>query len=334
MKIIDQPLSLEKKEELVLREYDFFPQKLENKGSVKKVVCDHGSYALKRVTVEDEQMKNLVECVRHLLDHQYPHILPLHLNKYGDSYVNMQDERYYVTPWIENIIEHKYLEDWETDILKALGEMHAITLDYKPRSLQIPLTTNVLLKRWQNRLVEMKEYKQFAENREIMSPLEIAFIAHYNYLQEHGLRAIRYLKEWAKKTEGHDQRTVLCHGHVHRKHVLQNEEQFYFVHMEHVNIDSPARDLALFFRRHVDRITENEGIATRWLAAYEKKFPLERIEKLLFSIYLLFPEGAFKEIEIYYKGSRDWPPLKQVRYFERQINIIHLLRRFVKEMLD
>jgi hypothetical protein len=174
-----------------------------------------------------------------------------------------------------------------------MGKLHQSTMEYGAQYASKPtLSSPVLLQRWHARLIQMNEYKKFAQDRDIMSPIEATYVLH-------------------------------------------DSAQLYLIDFDQMTIDSPARDLALFYRRHLEKALEgNEEIAFEWLEAYEKEFPLGRGEKILFAIYLLFPERVFKEIETYYQGIRDWHPLKQVRYFERQMKVTHLIRHFVKEMLD
>jgi spore coat protein YsxE len=337
MKLLDQPLSQKEREELVYKEYDFYPQQVENRDNVRKIVCDRGTFAMKKAAVGQEQLQFIEKSFSHLDEHQFKHFLPYYPNKFGDSHVTFQNESYYVTPWVEDAVEEKYRDDWERQIIQCMGQLHQATLSFAEQHLAKPsLSSPVLLQRWHSRLIQMNEYKKFAEDREIMSPIEMTYVANFDYLHELGLRAIRYLKEWREKENKTDKaRMVLCHGHIHRKNVLHDREQFYFIDFDHANIDSPARDLALFFRRHLEKALEgDEETALKWLETYEKEFPLERGDKILLAIYLLFPERVFKEIEIYYQGARDWHPLKQVRYFERQMKVTHLIRRFVKEMLD
>jgi spore coat protein YsxE len=338
MKLLDQPLSQREKEELIYKEYDFYPRKVEQMGKVRKIVCDRGTFSLKKAAVGQEQLQFLEQCMIYLNKQQFKHYLPFYPNKFGDSYVLYGNEGYYVTPWIEDIVEEKYRGDWEHQMMQCMGELHQLTLGYSDNYVakKTALSLPVLLQRWHSRLIQMNEYKKFAQNRDIMSPIEATYVANFDYLHELGLRAIRYLKEWKdKENTDKNTRMVLCHGHIHRKNVLHDSGQFYLIDFDQMTIDSPARDLALFYRRHLEKALEgNEDIAFEWLEAYEKEFPLERGEKILLAIYLLFPERVFKEIETYYQGIRDWHPLKQVRYFERQMKVTHLIRHFVKEMLE
>lgn len=336
MKLVEEQLSRQGKEELIYKEYDFYPQAIENMGRVSKIKCDRGVFALKKTSVGQEQLLFLEKAFHHLKRNGFNQYVPFYPNKFGDSYLAFQNECYYVTPWIEDIMEEKYCDDWEMKMIQCIARLHRATINFEESYEKQPsLSSRNLLQRWHKRLGQMIQYKKFAQDREMMSPIEVAFVSHFEYLHELSLRAIRYLKEWEERTvQKEGMRTVLCHGHIHRKNVLQNKDEFYLIDFDHAIMGSPARDLALFYRRHVEKAMEWEDeTALEWLKAYEEEFPLEREEKILLAIYLLFPERIFKEIELYYQGVRDWHPLKQVRYFEKQMKATYLIRRFVKEML-
>jgi spore coat protein YsxE len=336
MKLVEERLSRQEKEELIYKEYDFYPQSIENFGSVSKITCDRGIFALKKTSVGQGQLLFLEKTFHYLERNRFNHYVPFYPNKFWDSYLAFQNECYYVTPWIEDIMEEKYCDNWELKMMQCIGRLHRATSNFEESNAKQPsLSSRTLLQRWHKRLVHMIEYKKFAQDREMMSPIEVAFVSHFEYLHELGLRAIRYLREWIERAAHQEEmRTVLCHGHVHRKNVLQNKDEIYLIDFDQAVMGSPARDLALFYRRHIEKAMDWEDeTALEWLKVYEEEFPLEREDKILLAIYLLFPEKAFKEIELYYQGARDWNALKQVRYFERQMKATYLIRKFVKEML-
>ncbi|WP_202080238.1 phosphotransferase [Caldalkalibacillus salinus] len=332
MKLLEKEWTSQEIEASVLREYDFIPQQIENVGRIKKVTCSRGEFALKKSQASPDQLKYIDEQIQNLEALRYDNILSWCHTKYGERYVHIDNEAYYVTPWVEDHIEEKYKDNWEQDILNSLGTLHKLTTSTNGERESI--FHEALLKRWRTRLLQMVEYKNFAEDRSVLSPVETAYITHFDYLQELALRAIRYLQEWDDKNrENRTLPTVLCHGHVHRKHVLQTNRGSVIISFDHAQIDTPAREIAAFFRRHADKVFEREGLATLWLEAYEKQYPLDTESKALLAIYLLFPERVFKEIDNYYQAVREWPIEKQARYVQKQMQHTMHMRSFVRDIM-
>lgn len=330
-------LSPQEELDFVLREYDLYPNQIENLGKVQRLYTQRGGFALKRASFTPDQAELVFSFQKKLQEREYPHFLAPLQNKYGDSFVPIQQEYYYLLPWVEDKVEMKYSNDWEKKTLIALAKLHQITSDFAQHyGLQQSLSSKQLLSRWNARLLQMHEFKNFALDREMMSPIETVFVQHFEYLIELSSRAIKYLKEWEKRGQHENQapQLVLCHGHVHRNHVIhpQNKESC-LINFDYAKIDSPARDLALFYRRHLNKAFDIEGTALEWLEIYEAHFPLGKMDKMLLAIYLLFPERVFKEIENYYQAVRNWHPLKQARFLEKQIKYTYAIRRFVKKIL-
>ena len=91
-------------------------------------------------------------------------------------------------------------------------------------------------------------------------------------------------------------RYVMCSAMVwDASSVLHTKEGSYLLHFDRANMDSPARDLALYISRKVD-LSGDQGLkgCLEYLASYEEVFPLTQSEKLLLAIFLLFPELCLK----------------------------------------
>lgn len=338
MLILDHKLSHREIEYMLLQEYDFQPYKIEPIGNVKKISCAQGTFAFKRSTASLEQLEQLQEWHKYLKEKDFKHLLPFYPNKFGDSFIRIGDFTYYVTPWIKEQTEHKYKNRWEIEMLAALGGLHQLTYDAKlfvERDKAGYLSLQRILERWRLRLQQLQDMQSLARSRTLMSTIEGSFLNHYKYLESLAEKAIVYLEKWQSCFDESEQRLVLSLGNLHRQHVLHDQQSYYFINLDYARLDFPARDLALFYRRHLDKTLEwNEEEGLAWLQNYEASFPLRREEKLLLSIFLLFPESAIKEMDMYYQGKRDWHPTKHTRFFERKVRLTYVLRKMIRTILD
>ena len=323
-------------EQMVYQEYDFYPTHIEQHGKVRKIECTRGIYALKQTAVNASQM-TLLNCLfRYLRQQHYTSFLALEPSKYGDPFIDLEGSCYYVNRWVYDRTEEKYREDWPQRVLRQLGHLHRLTLAYEEPAPVSPLTPEIIGRRWKNRLEKMQAYRQLALGKPFMSPFEIAYVSHFEYLKELARQAMRYLQAWEEKlNKKQEQRAVICHGNVHRQHVLHEDDRLYFIHFDHAVLDSPVRELALFYRRHLEP-TAHWDVETgfKWLEDYEEQFVLHGEEKLLLGIYLLFPERVFKEVEKYYEAKHHAHPFALARQFEQQIELTRIIRRFVREIIQ
>lgn len=334
MKVMEQKDSIFNHEELLLREYDFFPRHLQRFGKICKVTCDLGVYALKRSSANEKHLNMIDSIIKNLLREGYEHVLPFCPNKFGDPYVVIDDQCFYVLPWVEDRVAEKYLDKWEGQMLEALGKLHRMTAHKVDGVYQPIVTEQLLLDRWNQRSVQLEEYRQFALARSRRSPFEATFISHIEQIQAMVQRAISFLKDWQKRSGSEVKRVVLTHGQFYRQHVLHEQDAFFLINFDYARYDTPAIDLAKFFRKYLERAMDGNKAGHQWLERYEAHFPLSPQEKSLFAIMLIFPERVFREVEIFYRGIRSWSPLKHARFLERQIKLLRRCRAFVIEWLD
>lgn len=336
MIVINSPIKQQQIEGILLKEYEISPRRIEAYGKVKKVESNRGTFAFKRTNISGAKITNLQLYFDFFQNESFQHTIPYTPNKFGDLFLTDDSCTYYVTPWIEDDVNAKYSNDWESEVLSTLGRMHKLSVIHRPLHQVSHRMIKGQLKRWKHRQNKLNEYIDFAHSRPLLSPFESSVLNHYERISHMMSKAMTYLEEWmAKWGEETEGRFVLCHGHLSRSHVLKEQDTLTFINFDYSVIDFPVRDLVIFFRRHLHLSTDwSLQLVTQWLEAYEQQMPLSRAEKLLFAIYLLFPEHLMREIELYYsKDSKHIHPIVSYRQFEKKIELTQTLRQFVKHML-
>lgn len=335
MMLLKEKVEAKQVEEWVLKEYDFYPEKMEERDNHKVIYCQRGAFILKATKAPKRYVHWLADMLAELKRKGFASVLPFYPNKYGDRYVSIAGRNYYVLPLVEQEVEEKDKGSWKLATLRLLAELHQRTVSSSTRPCPLnPLSLSRLEKRWRKRLEQLANYKELAVNKGFLSPFEQVFVGRFNYLYRLGERAIRYLQEWQERHGKGKLRYVFCHGHVGASSVLHTKEGSYLLHFDRANMDSPARDLALYFRKQVD-LSGDEGLkrCLQYLASYEEVFPLTQSEKLLLAIFLLFPEQVFKAIEEYYAQVKDWSEEKQAAYLKKQMKGTLTAQKLLKRML-
>ncbi|GGK15903.1 hypothetical protein GCM10010965_06150 [Caldalkalibacillus thermarum] len=321
--------------ELVLNEYDLYPHKTTRVGRVFKLACPQGTFALKETAASVQQLRFLARWFEQFNQKDQFPLIPFYPNKFGDPFVCYLDRLYYVTPWLNDDFEAKYRMDWEPSVLTALGRLHRFTLT-RTSLVQKPLEALTQMKmRWQKLLSRMEQYRRKAEQKPLCSPLEGSFLLHFDSLHQRAVRSIVHLEAWLERGKGeYCWPLVLCHGRLTRPHVVFKHGKCYLINFDHSKMAHPVLDLVPFFRRHFAHpLSGRAKDGLTWLAAYENQFPLNRFDKGLLAILLLFPEGPFTEIDMYYQKKKDLPPLKCLHRFEKELERLRHLRRLAKALL-
>ncbi|MBO8172530.1 MAG: phosphotransferase [Bacillaceae bacterium] len=324
-------------EEYVLREYDLVPRTiipLPGK-NVWKVVTPFGHFLLKKSHASSEQLQFVAEHLQVLARKGFSAALPFVPTKYGEAFVSSESGLYYLVPWVEGPLSRDWQEneslDWHEKVLEKMAQMHYLTLRFWSRNHKFHqwnrVTGQKLIRRWEKRLDMVKKYNEEVKKSAYPSPFETAFKANASSIVEMGKTAIAQLREWLDRKKQF--RHVFCHGRLHRENILFNQRgQVVFIDFDHANLDTPVRDLALFFRRHMNRFDWHFEVGDDWMEIYQTIFPLTEQERRLMSVYLLYPERIMKLIQQYQNRDRDSSEIFFVRQFEKQVNQCLLIRQF------
>lgn len=94
---------------------------------------------------------------------------------------------------MEDKVEEKYLPQWEKILIEAMGQLHKKSLGVETNgNSAFSLTPPLLLRRWKQRVDDMEDLRNFAKSRDIMSPLEMTYVKHFEWLKEMATRAIGF----------------------------------------------------------------------------------------------------------------------------------------------
>ncbi|MGO4888593.1 spore coat protein YsxE [Anaerobacillus sp. MEB173] len=317
----------------ILFQYDLYPDRIEQHGKVKKIVTGYGNFALKKTNFTEEQAEWFIHVMRRLERLGYENVIPIIPTKYGDYIVTNNQQSYYLMPWLEEF-DHNRISKEEV-ILQQMAKLHGLTekeQKYSPETLEN--SYNALIQRWERRRLEMERFAQFAETKTYMSPFELTFLTHFGRLIKMAEDSVYYLKSWYEACQENGKyRSVLCHGRLSRHHTLFDRYgNGYLFNFERAILDTPARDLAVFYRKSLQYTPWDEDEGIRWMNIYQSQFPLVAEEKQLFISYLSYPEPVFRVIDDYQERKNYLTELQYVQRLEKRLLNMARIRRFIEKL--
>lgn len=319
----------------ILFQYDLYPEKIEQIGKVRKIVSQRGTFALKESAMTKEQTNWFCHVMNRLQKLHYKQVVPIVPTKYGDLTISQGNKTYYLQPWFEE--DPNFPEDKKEKILfKQLGKLHGLTVKHQQFSKEtIETSAQELTTRWEKRRLEMEYFAEEAEQKTYMSPFELTFLTHYSRLDMMANQATKYLKEWQDQClEKQSFRAVLCHGKLDRTHIFFHPNGFgYLYNFEKAVLDTPARDLAISFRKSFQYTLWNKEQGNEWLQTYEQFLILEEEEKKLFASYLIYPELIFHCLDLYKKRDGSISELQYVQLLEKRIITMTRVNHFIHQTL-
>lgn len=319
----------------ILFQYDLYPDKIEQFKKVKKIESAKGTFALKESTMTEEQAAWFAHVMRRLDKLNYRQIVPIIPTKYGDLTVTHNNKTYYLQPWFSE--EAQIPEEKKESILfRQLGKLHSLTVKHQEFSKEtIENSYQDLLKRWEKRRLEMEHFVEEAERKTYMSPFELTFLTHFARVDMMAKSASNHLKEWYDQClEKESFRACLCHGKLDRSHIYYHPNGYgYLFNFEKAVLDTPARDLAISFRKSFQHTLWNEDQGSEWLNTYEKYLLLEEEEKKLFASYLMYPEIVFHCLDHYRRRDGSITELQYVQILEKRIITMSRVSQFIQQTL-
>lgn len=98
-------------------------------------------------------------------------------------------------------------------------------------------------------------------------------------------------------------RAILCHGDFQYHNLLFTEEGIAVINFEKMQYDDATRDLAMFFRKVMEKTGWNTDLAGMLLQSYSQQYAMTKEEYQLFLFRISYPE-KFRKIVNNYMNSR------------------------------
>lgn len=283
----------------VIEAYGFKPSKVEFVSGVYRIQDQGETYALKKSNRSKEKLMLFYQMSEELRNNGYPHLLSWQQTLSGEPVVKTDHAVWYATKWVG---DQESSTNYESAIplVKSIAIFHRLA---EPITARFPMLQQQekedRLDRWRERKEKWEGYVQQASSQEYPSSVDRLIHENCEMVDKLFTFALKGMERFLKIENENPTRTTLCHQRIHPSNCVQDDEQFYWIDWDHVRVDTPVKDLALF----IHRFTEQEG-PEEILYAYEEENPLSVKEKRLLAIYLAYPERFLSKVSKYYEEPR------------------------------
>ncbi|SDC24111.1 spore coat protein YsxE [Shouchella lonarensis] len=321
--------------EAILFYYDLQPIDVEDRGKIKKVTTDRGTFALKETEMTRLQADEFIHALRKLSKQAYRQFVPVLPTKFGEYTIIADAHCYYLMPWIEQVAYTDRVT-MEEKIADQMGVIHRLTVQTEEVSReQLDASCERLLTRWEERMDVLKQFARRAEEKNYIAPFELSFLTHFVMFEQLYKQAQSYLEKWYEATvEKGTYRSVLTHGRMSRHHTLFNEKnEPLLLNFEQASLDTPARDLASFCRHSFPFSLWSEDAVFRWLHCYEQHLPLLDSEKQLTCAYMMYPEPIYYAVHDYIENASQKQEVDHVKRLEKRVIALRKVQRLVPKFM-
>ncbi|MBN6186544.1 phosphotransferase [Aneurinibacillus sp. BA2021] len=318
----------------ILYEYDLFPRQIAQVREHEwKVKTDHGFFLLKRTGESPAQLYFVASWLHYLYSRGMYTAIPYYISKYGEACISTVAGAYVLQPWVDGARPLPRFPDWESHVLREVGRIHKISAQAEQGwDGYAPVSLDTIKRRWEDGIAHIQKAAQEAGKESTGTGLERMLKESAEHVRHFAEWAIQELEEAAEQIEESALARVLCHGRIHRSNLLQDADgRIYFLNFERANLDTPIRDIALFFRRYAPQYQWNIRKGREWLAAYETERLLTKEERQLLSCYLLFPERLAQVARAYVRETgeeREEYVRKLLKTWQKHLGFLPKMHQF------
>ncbi|SFJ42285.1 phosphotransferase [Thermoflavimicrobium dichotomicum] len=313
----------------VISQYGWNPTAVHPVGSIYQVVEPDGTaYALKRTKKSKEKLLLLHQFLEQTREAGCQHILPWIQTLAGEAVVTTDSRNWYATPWIDTK-EKQTLTP--SQLIRSLGIFHRLAEPVVQPYIKLANhVTEKLPRGWRGKKEEIFQLVE-QEERGFLSPFEKNLIKNRKQLEQTFHFAISGMEKFLEHESGKAPRYTLCHRRLHSSNILPGDEGFYWIDFDHAQVNTPVRDVAMFFHRLVSDQGDVEEHA-RLLQEYEQENPLLPKEKRLLAVYLAYPERLVKIVKAYMHEPKLSYESTYVRQLDKVFRQIDVLQEWSKEL--
>lgn len=184
----------------------------------------------------------------------------------------------------------------------------------------------------QNR--ELRKIKKYLREKRQKTEFEYFLLQNFDLFLEKAERVLEGMKEHKELFSEEKIRSQgsLCHGDLQHHNLLLWEGKGFFINFEKAVVDSPIRDLALFFRKMMEKNNWSQEMGNHALEAYERIRALTEEEKIQLRYRLSYPEKFRKIANFYYNSSKAWIPDKNREKLEKILLQEQQRREYLKQL--
>ena len=167
----------------------------------------------------------------------------------------------------------------------------------KEAAVELPRDTR-LLQDIHKKNRELRHIRKYLKTKNNPSGFEEYLKNHYEPFFSQAQEVEKELEQMEVSAQA-----ILCHGDFQYHNLLFTEEGIAIINFEKMQYDDAARDLAMFFRKVMEKNGWNTDLAAMLLQSYNQQYALTKEEYQLFLFRISYPE-KFRKIVNNYMNSR------------------------------
>lgn len=194
------------------------------------------------------------------------------------------------------------------------------------RSMELPefvkeyhMEPHSLVKEFEKHNRELIKIRRYLKEKRQKSDFEYFLYQNFDRFLLKSERVLEEVKDNCKLL-GEEEQAVkgcLCHGDFQHHNTIFSGDRAYIINFEKFALDSPMKDLCLFFRKMMEKNNWSMELGQYVLQSYQKQKRMSEEEKYQLYYRLSYPEKFWKIANFYFNSPKTWIPPKNMEKLEK-----------------
>ena len=285
------------------------------------ILCETktGIKILKEYKGSEERLQTQQQLLREIKENGFCNVEEIISSKEGTLLVKDEDmNSYYLKEYREgkecNVREYQE-SSYVAEQMALLHKAMELPWFVKEKSI-VPYSLEDEFEKHNKELVKIKKYLKIKRGK---NDFEYFLYQNFDRFLEKAEKILEEVKQSAMLCTGKEliQKGCLCHGDFQHHNALFCQNDIFFINFEKYTLDSPMRDLSLFFRKMMEKNNWSKELGLYVLQSYEKQKRLSEEEKFQLYFRLSYPEKFWKIANFYYNSPKVWIPAKNTEKLEK-----------------
>ncbi len=285
------------------------------------ILCETktGIKILKEYKGSEERLQTQQQLLSLIKENGFYHVEEIIPSKEGNLVVKDEDmNSYYLKEYQEgkecNVREYQE-SSYAAQQMAMLHKAMELPQFVKEKNM-IPYSLETEFEKHNKELIKIKKYLKAKRGK---TDFEYFLYQHYDRFLEKAEKILEEVKQNSILCSHEDflQKGCLCHGDFQHHNVIFCKDEVFFINFEKYVLDSPMRDLSLFFRKMMEKNNWSKELGQFVLQSYEKQKKLTQEEKYQLYFRLSYPEKFWKIVNFYYNSPKVWIPATNMEKLQK-----------------
>lgn len=321
-----------------MNQYGFNIIEVQKVRSAYKVICEEGTYCLKRMKSGRYKVKNGFILVQELNKIGFKKVAKYIKTKDGYNYVKYSKYILYLTEWIDGkeCSIDTTLDAAECALL--LAEFHNAVEKIDISNLKIKNNLKNWPKVFLENLSDLEYYKRIIERKRLINEFDTTYLKYIDILYQRGMLSLNILQnsEYYAVSKKAEYNKTLCHDSFYYQNILKAEDSYYIVDLDSIIIDLEVNDLGKYIRRimHKSEFKWDFNKAKPIIESYVEERPLTKEELEIMLALIIFPHKFWKLGKKRYVKHKNYSEMKYMKKLDKIIQYIDIQELFINDYLE